>query len=487
MNSKQKKAARRREQTTGRKWFLARTRSAVTAAASEPSTSMSQRILSPTAVSIPGPLQHSYPDTIHEPLPPMPQYPEFNFPLRTSDEAVEQEMLDTGALTGEDLDIQGSYSGMFPNLGPNIHDPRELLAYVNHHDVLNAATARGAVPLTSKVAFAPPPKSFEEALMEREMRRAFEEGLSGAGDDSTEVDGKRQGQEDHEQESDSDSGTEGGEFWRFDYRDDEDNFDDENEDDEEMLSEDGRDSGDGEKLPDEMDQDGEPPTTTAEFLVSVDPEDSPDPFAPETLETASTDVSGLPPHILSIYCLVAWLHAQFHLPRAACNALLACLACLVYFLAPQVDIPYITLKSANRAIGLTDIPIHILAVCPGCKEVFPSTPTTPDKCTKCAASLFSDVTLRGNTRKDRTPLIKYPYLSISEQLSSILALPGIMDVMDDWRKVKRTPGHYQDIFDGRIAQTINGHDGKLFFSNNAIEPRGPNGELRLGVNWGVDW
>jgi hypothetical protein len=34
---------------------------------------------------------------------------------------------------------------------------------------------------------------------------------------------------------------------------------------------------------------------------------------------------------------------------------------------------------------------------------------------------------------------------------------------------------------------LKGPDGHLFFSNDLGEKNGPNGELRIGVNLGVDW
>jgi hypothetical protein len=53
--------------------------------------------------------------------------------------------------------------------------------------------------------------------------------------------------------------------------------------------------------------------------------------------------------------------------------------------------------------------------------------------------------------------------------------------------VDRRPGYYQDIFDGKICKTLRAHDNSLFFSNQATERWGPNGELRLGLNLAADW
>ncbi|KAJ7126601.1 hypothetical protein C8R43DRAFT_897637 [Mycena crocata] len=232
-----------------------------------------------------------------------------------------------------------------------------------------------------------------------------------------------------------------------------------------------------------------PPRPTdlpANLIVSVNSEDEHDPFQPEHLDFAPANISALPPHLLVIYCVVSWLHCQFHLPRIACDALLTIFAMLVFFLAPSVEQPFVTLKSVNSALGVSDVPIHILAVCPDCREVFSGGCEAPDACSQCTSDLFSDIGTAG-ARKSRTPIVRYPYLSISEQLASIVALPGVEDVLDSWRNLPRQPGIYQDIFDGRIAKEMRGPDGKLFFSNKMGEEKGPDGELRLGLNWGVDW
>jgi len=45
-----------------------------------------------------------------------------------------------------------------------------------------------------------------------------------------------------------------------------------------------------------------------------------------------------------------------------------------------------------------------------------------------------------------------------------------------------------DIFNGDICcSKLKGPDGKLFFLNKVDEHHGPNGELHLGVNLGIDW
>ncbi|KAI6034173.1 hypothetical protein BKA83DRAFT_55423, partial [Pisolithus microcarpus] len=192
----------------------------------------------------------------------------------------------------------------------------------------------------------------------------------------------------------------------------------------------------------------------------------------------------------AIHAVVSWLHLQFHLPRVACNALLAIFSLLLLFLNPATQVPFVTIQSGNRFLGV-DKPIYMLPVCPTCRDVYPpaASPLSHDTCPVCKVNLFlPGQTPRGNTRSLKTPVVKYPYLPLSEQIASILKIPGIEATLDAWRHKHRTPGTFTDIFDGDICRTkLKGPDGKLFFSNDANERHGPNGELRLGVNLGVDW
>ncbi|KAG6369936.1 hypothetical protein JVT61DRAFT_13320 [Boletus reticuloceps] len=86
--------------------------------------------------------------TIREDSPPLSPNINFPDPPRTSPCPVEQQMLDHGCLTGEDLDIM-TFGSALPNLGPNFHSPEALLAAVDHFSAYNAATAANARPLTS--------------------------------------------------------------------------------------------------------------------------------------------------------------------------------------------------------------------------------------------------------------------------------------------------------------------------------------------------
>jgi hypothetical protein len=112
-----------------------------------------------------------------------------------------------------------------------------------------------------------------------------------------------------------------------------------------------------------------------------------------------------------------------------------------------------------------------------------------DTCTLCNVPLFqSEHTKRGNIWAVKIPIVKYPYLPLSTQIQSVLKVPGIEAVLDQWQQKSWTPGEYTDIFDGSMCHTqLKGPDGKLLFSNLPDEKNSPNGELCIGVNLRVDW
>jgi hypothetical protein len=113
-------------------------------------------------------------------------------------------------------------------------------------------------------------------------------------------------------------------------------------------------------------------------------EDEPDPFVVESNNSMPpmSSIQREPDHLLVIYAIVAWLHMQFSLPHVACNALLMFLACLLMFLVPGIHLPFVTLQSATCTLGI-DPRIHLLAVCPNCRDVFPSATSKymQDECT----------------------------------------------------------------------------------------------------------
>jgi len=361
-------------------------------------------------------------------------------------------MLDRGTLTAEDLAIQ-VHGGTLPNLGPNFHTAEALLDALDYYDTYNNVTASGAQPLTSYMAHSTP-EDPEQRALEREFEKIMDEEMwkmdNGVGDVTVDVE-----MTDVDMDLDGEIGNDA----EMDYLDNT-----------------------------QIDDD------TAELIQPPDDdEDCPDPFEPDDdffMSSGNRAMSTLPPYILTIYAVTTWLHLQWHLPRAACNALLSILSCMLLFIAPQLEIPFLTLQSATRVLAL-DTPFYTLPCCPTCREVYPPAGSTHDKdtCMTCKIPLFlPDTTKRGFVRAKKIPYVKYPYLPLSVQIRSILTIPGVEHTLDEWRLKPRSPGHYTDIFDGDMCRLkLKAPNGGLFFSNGPLERQGPDKELRIGVNLGVDW
>ncbi|KAG1729232.1 hypothetical protein EDD22DRAFT_960948 [Suillus occidentalis] len=127
----------------------------------------------PRAHTNEGPVLRGFAVPLREPLPPLSPDVEFHDPPRISDSAVEQDMLDYGFLTGEDLDIM-THGSALPNLGPNFHSPEALLAAVDHFDAYNTATAAGGRPLTTHEAYHLPIDP-EQCALDRQLAKVFDE------------------------------------------------------------------------------------------------------------------------------------------------------------------------------------------------------------------------------------------------------------------------------------------------------------------------
>jgi hypothetical protein len=64
----------------------------------------------------------------------------------------------------------------------------------------------------------------------------------------------------------------------------------------------------------------------------------------------------------------------------------------------------------------------------------------------------------------KLPVIKYPYLPLSAQIESLLKVPGVEALLDEWRKRPWNIGEYGDIFDGEVCHLkLRAPDGSLFF------------------------
>lgn len=222
-------------------------------------------------------------------------------------------------------------------------------------------------------------------------------------------------------------------------------------------------------------------------------ENSPDPFA-----AGHTKTQPPPPQhqvhpdggVYILYILVTWLHSQFHLPFRACNAILVVFGLILQSFGITTSMPVLaTLPSVMERLGVEPT-FRVLPVCPQCLEVYPEDPATGPKCTVCGTDLFKTGRTRGG--KDRAskapvPDLRFPYKSIAAQLAEIVALPGMEDELDGWRRLPRKSRHYSDFFDGSIARDLKGHDDQPFFANGELDLDGPDGELRIGLTLGADW
>ncbi|KAG2339803.1 hypothetical protein BDR05DRAFT_950957 [Suillus weaverae] len=92
-----------------------------------------------------GPVPHGFLVPLHEPSAPLSPDMEFYNPIQTSDCTIEQEMLDHGILTGEDLNLM-VHGSELPNLRLNFHSSEALLAAVDHVSEYNAGTEAVHIP-----------------------------------------------------------------------------------------------------------------------------------------------------------------------------------------------------------------------------------------------------------------------------------------------------------------------------------------------------
>ena len=271
----------------------------------------------PTAVEDIGPISQTFPHPICAPSPPLSPDVAFPDPPCISTSPVEQEMLDHGTLTGEDVDIL-TFGSALPNLGPNFHSPEALMSAVDYFQEYNARTSAGSRPLTSFDA---------HHLSSDPEYRAFECQLEQIAEEVC------QGQN---------SPLEDGLSQELGNLPDEDGY---------WFHQDDIDDAFEAEVPDEAPHCG----------VN---EDDPDPFLfDEEVRSDNIDFTDIPEHISVIHAVVSWLHLQFHLPRIACNALLAIFALVLLFFNPSTPPPFATLQSGNRLLGV-DKPVHTLPVCP---------------------------------------------------------------------------------------------------------------------------
>src|SRR6266853_4635919 len=100
-------------------------------------------------------------------------------------------------------------------------------------------------------------------------------------------------------------------------------------------------------------------------------------------------------------------------------------------------------------------------------------------CMNCKVPLFlPDHTRQGSLCTAKYPIIKYPYLPLSAQIESLLKIPSVEVLLDEWRKKPWNLGEYSNIFDGDVCRLkLRALDSSLFFTNLPHEMNGPWGEL----------
>jgi hypothetical protein len=224
-------------------------------------------------------------------------------------------------------------------------------------------------------------------------------------------------------------------------------------------------------------------------------ENEPDPFYnPEsTMHRApfSTDArSSLHGGIYLLYTLVAWLHLQFHLPLRACTVIVQVVMLILQLFGNIVEPKPLTTPSAIFSVLGLEPEVEVLPICTNCFEVFASNPLTPTICSKCSTFIFKPLPLPSSTLRPplRTPKLCFPYKTLESQLRDMLSVPGLEAELDEWRKIERKAGVYQDNFDGNICKNLKAHDGSLFFANGPAEmENGPDGELRIALTLGANW
>lgn len=195
-----------------------------------------------------------------------------------------------------------------------------------------------------------------------------------------------------------------------------------------------------------------------------------------------------------VLLLVTFLNLRFHLPHRGCNLILAVLK-VVFISAGLISSnkkPASTLKTAFRTLGLEDR-FEVFPMCPGCRRIYEDISEPNLRCSECDTPLFKTKEILKNDFDDsmdleqhttETPVLKFPYRSISSQLQDLLARPGIEDQIDSWRHRQRDDNRMEDIMDGEIWKTLMGSDGKPFFDN--IPNRDAPDELRIAITLGFD-
>lgn len=307
----------------------------------------------------------------------LPSFPDLTaVPLPTSSNPIEQEMLDHGTMIPSDLYLDLPLSA--PPFGIPSGDAFKV--YVDHYTQHNITIAARALPLSASLALADPLHRQEE----QQFLQQYEEQLTAAG----QLPAIYSPAENSDLSSDNDIFLPSLANSAVEYQ-----YIDEPEDDT-GGNVDVNVNTDNDV---DADVDSRAELSTLEVIpismtATTSPDcDDPDPFEPLLMQDSQAPpLDDLAFHILCIYAVVTWLHFQFHLPHVACNALLATFLLVITILSPEAAVPFVTLKSANRMLGLDILPYQVMPVCPDCKEVYPASSETPEVCRHCQVALFED-------------------------------------------------------------------------------------------------
>ncbi|KAJ7599532.1 hypothetical protein C8J56DRAFT_1040411 [Mycena floridula] len=181
--------------------------------------------------------------------------------------------------------------------------------------------------------------------------------------------------------------------------------------------------------------------------------DEPDPFRilfDDSIPTRVIPILNEQPHqaLYLLYLLISWLHTAFHIPFIACNTILLVVLNIIRLAgAGQIiqTLVYTTLPTIMSHLGV-EPSFQILPVCKDCIQPYP-------------ASSPQDMIYTAE------PFLQFPMKSIESQLHEILAIPGMEDELEKWRKIGRNVGNYQDNFDGAICQELEGEDQGVLVSS----------------------
>ncbi|EIW62028.1 uncharacterized protein TRAVEDRAFT_35446 [Trametes versicolor FP-101664 SS1] len=200
------------------------------------------------------------------------------------------------------------------------------------------------------------------------------------------------------------------------------------------------------------------------------------------------------PSVVLAMILVAWLHLAAHLPFRFCDVVLSVIGYILVD-AGQANLTPLLRTSLTGCLSALrmDPAIRMYPTCPACLEPHPEAVTADGNacCCLCSHPLFkidNSSTRHGQRRGKRAraqPYLQTPAKSIVEQLSTLLAQPGIEEALDSWRRRSRLSGWLADFFDGAISKSLLGPDGLPFFKHDdAVDLEG---ELRIGLALGIDW